>query len=260
MGETPKRTELPPAPLRYYSKRSTLKSLETTKGKLFGNDCFVGNIVLQLNKFRFKDGKVDPRGSHSSMITIFREACSPGTGATVYMCSSTCGILRQHYDLIAHFLRHGAVSCFGLQAAILSDFNTAVAKGEMRVLCIIGKLLTGPWMTKFYTSASEQVSHVEGIAVVRSVIDTISMAIAQPLNVLHTTNAFLGNTLPSSGETLQKLWEKPVRESLFITMMKECLTTTVTVLQRQYERYFNTDVTEQLKEETESARTHNIDA
>ena len=233
-----------------------------TKGKLFGNDCFVGNIVLQLNIFRFKDGKGDPRGFVTFLDgnNLPRGLLPRYRGNRLHVLFHICGILTQHYDLIAHFLRHGAVSCFGLQAAILSDFNTAVAKDEMRVLCIIGKLLTGPWMTKFDTSVSEQVSHVEGIAVVRSVIDTISMTIAQPLNVLHTTNDFLGNTLPSSDETLQKLREKPVHESLFITMMKECLTTTVVVLQRQYERYFNTDITEQLKEETESARTHNIDA
>ena len=85
------------------------------------------------------------------------------------------------------------------------------------------------------------------------------MTIAQPLNVLHTTNDFFGNSLPSSDETFQKLREKPVQESLFITMMTECLTTIVTVLQRQYERYFNMDISEQLKE-MESARTHNIDA
>ena len=117
-------------------------------------------------------------------------------------------------------------------------------------------ILTGPWMTTFYTSSSELFSHIEGTAIVRSVIYTISMTSSRPSNVLHITSNFFKNTLRSSNETLQKLQEKPVHESLFITMMKEYLTTTVTILQR----CFNMDITEQLRQKTESARTHNIDA
>ena len=44
------------------SVRSALKQLETSKGKLFGNDCVASNIVLQMNKLRFMDGKGDLRG------------------------------------------------------------------------------------------------------------------------------------------------------------------------------------------------------
>lgn len=44
------------------SCRSALKSLEIQKGQLYGKDCIVGNIVLQINKFRYKDGKGDPKG------------------------------------------------------------------------------------------------------------------------------------------------------------------------------------------------------
>jgi hypothetical protein len=42
--------------------------------------------------------------------------------------------------------------------------------------------------------------------------------------------------------------------------MKNCLTAIVTVLEKQYRRYFDLDVTNELRKETESARCHNIDA
>lgn len=45
------------------SCRSALKSLETGKGQLFGKNCLAGNLVLQINKFRYKDGKGDPKDS-----------------------------------------------------------------------------------------------------------------------------------------------------------------------------------------------------
>ena len=42
------------------SSRSALRKLESEKGKLFGNDCFAANIVLQMNKMRYKDGNEGP--------------------------------------------------------------------------------------------------------------------------------------------------------------------------------------------------------
>ena len=44
------------------SSRSILKNVETVKGKLFGTDCVAGNIVLAVNKVRYKDGQGDPKG------------------------------------------------------------------------------------------------------------------------------------------------------------------------------------------------------
>jgi hypothetical protein len=59
---------------------------------------------------------------------------------------------------------------------------------------------------------------------------------------------------------LLELQQKPIDEDLFMSMMKNCLTAIVTVLEKQYRRYFDLDVTNELRKETESARCHNIDA
>ena len=243
------------------STRSTLKSLEMGKGKLFGNDCFAGNIVLQMNKFRFKDGKGDPKGFTTFLDdnALPRGLIPRYRGNRLHVLFHICGIFTEHHDLLVNFLRHGAVSCGGLQAAILSDFGTATAMDEMRVLGLIGKLLAGPWMTKFYTSASNQVSHVHGISIVRTVIETLKITIENPSSVLSTTTDFFGNPLGLT-TTLLKLQEEPVDRAMFCNMVKECLTTVVNVLLRQYDRYFKLEITDALIEETESARTHNIDA
>ena len=50
------------------------------------------------------------------------------------------------------------------------DFVSTIAQVEMQVLGLIGKLLTGPWMKAFYTSATNQIDHVDGILVVKDVI------------------------------------------------------------------------------------------
>jgi len=43
-------------------------------------------------------------------------------------------------------------------------------------------------------------------------------------------------------------------------MMGSCLSKVIKVIERQYARYFTTDLTDQLRKETESARCRNIDA
>ena len=81
-----------------------------------------------------------------------------------------------------------------------------------------------------------------------------------PGSVLTTQKDFFGHQLQDTDETLVKLRQTPADEKMFKTMMKECLSAIVVVLERQYKRYFSVDVTEQLRKETESARSHNIDA
>ena len=60
--------------------------------------------------------------------------------------------------------------------------------------------------------------------------------------------------------TLKKLREPPLDEEQFRDMMKACLEGIIEVLERQYKKYFECEITEQLRKETESARSHNIDA
>ena len=75
----------------------------------------------------------------------------------------------EHHAVLKMYLEKGT-SCGGLRASILTDFVSTTAQVEMQVLGLIGKLLTGPWMKAFYTSATNQINHVDGIFVVKDVI------------------------------------------------------------------------------------------
>ena len=62
----------------------------------------------------------------------------------------------QHHSLFLDFLTNGTVSCGGLQSSLQQDFANETAKLEIQVFGLIGKLLSGPWMKAFYTSAADQ--------------------------------------------------------------------------------------------------------
>ena len=156
------------------------------------------------------------------------------------------------------FFQTGVVSCGGLQEAIASDFDNPVGKIEMQVLGLIGKLLSAQWMVKFYTSASKQIiSHVDGITVVKDVISVMNEYVENPMSVLTTSKDFFGSCLASDAHILQA---PPADEDMFISMMKSCLCSIVDVLERQYNKYFELNIDERLKKESESVRSHNIDA
>jgi hypothetical protein len=130
----------------------------------------------------------------------------------------------------------------------------------MQALGLLGKLLTGPWMKKFYQSASGELRHLDAVDIVRTVVDQLEEAGERPLAALARTTDFLGQDLDLADETLQQLRCVPVDSQNFSDFFKSCCVATVTVLKRQYARYFAMVVTEDLLEETRSARTHNIDA
>lgn len=143
---------------------------------------------------------------------------------------------------------------------MLADFSSLTGQVEIHVLGLVGKLLTGPWMKKFYRGAVTQVDHVEGISMVKSLLTRLKN-VEKPLDLLKTDENFFGEKLDTSDATLQALLRQPPEDaSMFSSMMGSCLKAAIDVLDRQYEKYFAMDVTDVLKEETKSARAHNIDA
>ncbi|KAL5481691.1 hypothetical protein EMCRGX_G021924 [Ephydatia muelleri] len=183
--------------------RAALKQCEhNVEGKVWGKDCIAGNIVLQMNKMRYKNGKGDPRGFTTF---LYNERLPCGIipryrGNRLHILFHICGIYVEHHAVLKMYLEKGT-SCGGLRASILADFVSTTAQVEMQVLGLIG-------------------------------VDT----------------------------TLKNLREPPLDEEQFRDMIKGCLEGIIEVLERQYKKYFECEITEQLRKETESARSHNIDA
>ncbi|ELU00534.1 hypothetical protein CAPTEDRAFT_185335 [Capitella teleta] len=140
-----------------------------------------------------------------------------------------------------------------LRAAIVSDYSSDTAKVQLQIAGLIGKLITCPWMRRFY---GNRVSYVQGIEDVRRVVATCKAA--QPCNLLSWTTDCFGDQLEQS-TTLAALQLQPDPELLpgFVTAMKASLDAIVLLLERQFKRQFDEPVAG-LVETTESAHTNNI--
>ena len=170
-----------------------------------------------------------------------------------------CGKFVQYHRLFSEFFTRGVLSCGGLADSISRDFQSDVAILEMQVLGLIGKLLTGPWMTRF--TLVRRASHLDGIEMVKDIVTSLKLAASNRQNILTQMKDFFGRELDETDVTLAALRAQPVDIALFYNLMiSACLLAIVTVLERQYQRYFSMELSEELVKETQSARMHNIDA
>nr|XP_047136623.1 uncharacterized protein LOC124813509 [Hydra vulgaris] len=240
--------------------RSALKSIEKNKGVLFSKDCIAGNIVLQMNKMRYKNGKGDPKG-----FTIFlNEMKLPKglipryRGNRLHILFHICGIFIQHYNSIIKFLSSDVVSCGGLKSSLKIDFINETAKKEMCVLGLLGKTLTGPWMALFYQSGTGSLSHIEGIKVVKKLLKNVYHVKNNPMLLFNAKDLF-GNSIKND-KVFKTIVSVCTKDKEVKQMIILCLSAIIDVLERQYKRYFNLNLSLQLIKETQTARLHNIDA
>ena len=220
--------------------RSCLKNIETEKGKLYGQDCFAGNVVLQFNKVRYKDDKGDPQGFKAflSKNKLGRGFLPRYRGNLLHIVCHISGKLFAHHALFVEYLQAGT-TLGGLRSSLLKDFQSSFAKIELQVLGLLGKLLTGPWMSSFYTSNENEINHVEGIRTVQQVIERLQRQAEDPEGILKSDVDFFGKKLdPEKDTILSALQQTPPDDlPLFKTMMGQCIESTIAVLNRQYERY-----------------------
>lgn len=188
---------------------------------------------MAMNKLRYKDEKGDPCGFVKFLDNqkLPRGILPHYRGNRLHILFHICGVFIQHYTGFIKLLEKGT-SCGGLRASLLSDFRSTTGHVQMQVLGLLGKLLTGPWMKKFYRAAVNQIDHVEAISVVKEVVTRLKEQ-RSPLDLLTQSNDFFGDALKDSDATLQKLRDPPKDEDLFKVMMEACLGAIVEVLERQ---------------------------
>ena len=118
-------------------------------------------------------------------------------------------------------------------------------------------------MAKFYTSATDQIHHADGSLMVKNIVSVLSQCANDPISLLSRTTDFFGDALDTSDECLRCLRtypSDPVLQQRLTEMLSTCLHAVIAVLERQYAEDLQIAVTGEYRKETESARSHNIDA
>ena len=181
------------------STKKAMKKVEKDhglSGTLHGSECIAGNIVFCLSKMRYKDGKGDPKGFKAFLDRqgLKRSLILRNRGNCLHLLFHTAGIIVQHHEHFMTYLEQGS-AVPRLRQCLLTDLKTTQARVELQVLGLLGKLLTGPWMTQFYASPLTQVQHIEGISIVKGIVNKLKKQRSTPLNLLTSTHDFFGKML-----------------------------------------------------------------
>ena len=242
---------------------SCLKNLKNTQdgetSRIWGSDCVASKIVWVMNKLRYRDGKGDPKNFETFLTKkeLPKGLLPRYRGNRLHILYHICGQLIEHHNIFLDFLTNGPVNpCGGLTASLKEDFSSDLGKRQMGVLAMIGKMFSGPWMKRFYNS---NVDHIAGIQTVKNNVEAIEITATNPLSILHATYDFFGDELVDDGVLISGKRYLPADDTTS-KIITACFSAILDTLKRQYEKYFNLYITEQLKTETKSARAHNIDA
>ncbi len=96
----------------------------------------IRNVVVQVNKFRYKDGKGDPRGFKIFLVdnNLPKGFIPRYRGNSLHVLFHICGKFHQYHELFKDFFVNGTVSCDGLQASLRKDFDSVTAQVQAHFL------------------------------------------------------------------------------------------------------------------------------
>ena len=115
------------------STRAALKKLEITRGKVFSN------VLLRVNKLRFKDGKGDPCG-FAAFLDNNNLPCTllpRYRGNRLHVLFKICAIFVEYCDVLEELFA-SETSCGALHSSIIDDFRSHTAKLQFLCSCETG--------------------------------------------------------------------------------------------------------------------------
>ncbi|KAK6168629.1 hypothetical protein SNE40_019824 [Patella caerulea] len=210
---------------------------------------------------RFKDNKGDPHGFRvflsdhklpQSLIIRYR-------GNRLHVLFKLAAVYVTHFEAINLYLTTRCLNNSTLKTGLIADFSHPVAYLELKILAILGKVLTGPWMKHFYRGKNEQMHHMDAFNEVNMCSVKVEALMAKDeIKLSDFTEDFFGEKLDHSEDPL--IWKDDVDGNQFSMTMKALLKAVFAVIQRQYKNYYNMEDTAERRQILESARTHNIDS
>ena len=246
--------------------RNVLKKIDRTQeieSSVFGNDCRVANFIYGLSKMRYKQGTGDPKGfklflkkENIPCKTIVRYV-----GNRLHVLFHLAGIFYHLQTKLLDYLNNYCNNCTTLRTALVKDLKNPSILLHLKVLGLLGKLLTGPWMVVLYGN-KQNLTNLEVIPLVKACITNLKSVENDPKKLLRMKVDFFDQTLDTS-EILLSLQSEidDVTSPHFTSTVQSLIQGSVLVLERQLEAYLTGDLsnpTNAMLDQTKSAPVHNI--
>ena len=238
------------------------------KGSLFGREGAVVNVIYSLSKMRYKNGRGDPKGFKSFLMQnkIAAKMIPRYVGNRMHILFHLAGTFYSLREKLLTYLTDYCNCNSGLKTGLIKDLSNPLIQIQLKAIGILGKLLTGPWMTIMYGN-KDKMSNLEAVPHLKKCVDTVRYFKEHPESVLGTTltEDMFGQRLcydedPILTELMQQITDE-AQSKVFNDILKQLLEGIVTVLERQLQPYLVGELsapTDDMIQKTKSAPVHNI--
>lgn len=220
-------------------KELTVCESPNIKNIVNGDECLAWKIIMAMNSIRYSD----ELGYINAMKSFFKQEGFPVSliprfrGNRLHIIFHLGAIYFTYYEKFKTFLQ-GLSGTNETLVKLKRLFQEETAIVELQVLGIMGKMLSGPWMSTFYTDLNTQKHPIDTMQTVKDVIANLKIQLQAPMDILLAQKDFFGKILPA--KDIEYLLISPPNITLFAKMITACLKGTVEVLNRQYEKSFTT--------------------
>ena len=119
---------------------------------------------------------------------------------------------------LLHYLKYICNNRTSLRTALKKDLENDAIVVQLRALDLLGKLLSGPWMQRFYAN-KEHLTNLEIIPIVKSCIQTLTAIRELRLLTLHAETDAMGGRAVDKGQTPSwRNWQQNVCQSMILCM------------------------------------------
>jgi hypothetical protein len=155
---------------------------------------------------------------------------------------------------LGEYLSKYAKEIGGLKASLKKDMENKVILEHLQLLGLIGKVITGPWMTLFY---SEESNNLDLCGPIQESVAFVSRLVAEPGLLLSTTTTCFGDPFPTDDAVHTALinfgeLNTDAAQKVFEEILK--------VLKNQLGRYIDGEFSSHEKELGSSVPMHNMES
>ena len=245
-------------PLDSLASKARAALLQTgVKGAVFSKDCAAANLILGISKMRYKQGTGDPLHFKSflsdqkiplSMIPRY-------VGSRLHIVFHLAGTIFHLQAKLLDFLIKYCASRGGFAAALIKDLQDKDILDHLQVLELVGKYVTGPWMSLLYC---EDEPNLHSSVHLKKCAATLADLVHTPSNLQLSRYDAFGQELDNS--TDQVLQSLVIATPLNLNCVKAVATAMKAVCERQLSFYLKGDFTPQQNEMARAAPAHNMQA
>ncbi|GFR74380.1 hypothetical protein ElyMa_002161200, partial [Elysia marginata] len=245
--------------------KSRLVSFDTqhsVQGLCYGKEGSAANLIKAISTLRYKDGTGDPIGFKS----FLRQHGLPMgsfpryVGNRFHVLFHLAGLILLHQTKLQDFLENQCSAAAPFRTKILKDLGNGQIMLQIWALAVMGKIFSGPWMSKFYSST---MSNLEMGSYVRLCLEQLGLWMEDVEPLLSPSKNCFGEPLDPAQDLVVSAIDGfcASDREMQLDALTSLLSTTIKVLERQLSSFISgafANPTEDMKSKASSAPTHNM--